>query len=104
MLPQIKEFEAWGLSKIAVRNIVVFFICCLIAAIGIMARVIHVLNAEKSEQYQKLVECKELVAVTVEKLKEEQLIRMDSFYRRQEITNNKLEKLNYQLYDLRKKR
>ncbi len=32
-LQQEKEFAAWGLSKLAIRNIVVFFFACLIGAV-----------------------------------------------------------------------
>ena len=45
-LQQSKEFAAWGLSKLAVRNIVVFFFACLISAVAYLFTENNRLNRE----------------------------------------------------------
>lgn len=71
--PQELEFQAWGLSKIAVRNIVVFFILTLLTAITILAKTIVVLNQEKQAVFEELIKCKDKGALKIEELKNENL-------------------------------
>lgn len=47
-LPQELEFIAWGLSKIAVRNIVIFFIITLMGAISALSWVVVLLFKENN--------------------------------------------------------
>ena len=76
VLLQTKEFEAWGLSKGAVRNIVVLFIVVLISGITTLFGVIirqderHRRQLERLEQLNR--ECYEEHRKTVERLKNEQ--------------------------------
>lgn len=102
MLPQQKEFKAWGLSSLAIRNIVVFFICCLITAIAYLARVVQVQDTHNHVLNDKLVQCNQLLTNKVELLKDQQIAQMDTFYRRQELTNKKLQQINTILLQLRK--
>ena len=71
--PQEMEFQAWGLSKIAVRNIVVFFILTLLAGISILGKTIIVLNQEKQALFDELIKCKDKGALKIEELKNENL-------------------------------
>lgn len=71
--PQELEFKAWGLSKIAVRNIVVFFILTLLTAITTLSRVVVALNDEKRETTRELLNCKDQNALKIEELKNENL-------------------------------
>lgn len=101
MLQQEKEFNAWGLSKIAVRNIVVFFICLLIMACGVLVRVAVVLDNQRRDSDNRLIECKELAIEAVTKFKDEQLDMMRNFYLRQDTINNRLESLQRKLKRLK---
>lgn len=67
------EFRAWGLSKIAVRNIVVFFILSLFVAIGSLARVIVSLSGELREANKQIMLAKEQTAEKIEALKNENI-------------------------------
>ena len=71
--PQEMEFKAWGLSKIAVRNIVVFFILTLLSGIGLLAKTVIVLNEEKAQVFNELLKCKDQGALKIEELKNENL-------------------------------
>lgn len=70
-LPQEAEFNAWGLSKIAVRNIVVFFILTLLVAISTLARVIVMQHKEVTDLHQQMLIEKDKSAQKIEQLKDE---------------------------------
>lgn len=71
--PQETEFRSWGLSKIAVRNIVVFFILTLLTAITTLSRVVVVQNKEKQDLFRELLKAKDQGALKIEELKNENL-------------------------------
>ena len=97
MLQQEKEFNAWGLSKIAIRNIVVFFICLLICACGVLGRVAIVLDQQRRDSDNRLIKCKELATEAVAKFKDEQIQQMREFYLRQDTINQRLNSLQRKL-------
>lgn len=81
MLQQEREFGAWGLSKFAVRNIVVFFITSLIAAVIVLYRANErlqdkVLSCEK-EQATRVQELERLHREGVQKLYQQMIERAD---------------------------
>ena len=81
MLQQEREFGAWGLSKFAVRNIVVFFITSLIAAVIVLYRANErlqdkVLSCEK-EQATRVQELERLHREVVQKLYQQMIERAD---------------------------
>jgi len=71
MLEQQKEFNAWGLSKLAIRNIVVFFIVAQMSAIGYLLRVVFVVEEKRERLEQALVKSKDDAAIKIEQLKKE---------------------------------
>jgi len=76
-LPQEMEFNAWGLSKIAVRNIVVFFILTLLTAIMALSRVIVTQHDQISELYKQQLIDKDRAAQKIEELKNETIKTVD---------------------------
>lgn len=76
-LEQQLEFDAWGLSKILVRNIVVGFIVCLLAAIGYLSATIRNKDAALKQAQGELVICKEDATRQVERLKDQQIKLME---------------------------
>lgn len=103
MLKQEQEFKAWGLSKIAVRNIVVFFFCLLISIIGVLARAYVLKDTERRESDLRLLECKELATEAVEKFKNEQLEQMGLLLMRQDSLGKRLNQLTQRLKKLQRK-
>lgn len=73
-LQQEKEFAAWGLSKLAIRNIVVFFFACLIATVVYLNQENNRLNREllkrSDEKTAKVEELKDQNFKTLLKLQE----------------------------------
>lgn len=76
-LEQEREFDAWGLSKLLVRNIVVGFIFALILAIVYLSATIRNKDAEKMKMQAELVMCKEDATKQVERLKDQQIKLME---------------------------
>jgi len=72
-LEQEKEFDAWGLSKILVRNIVVGFIVCLLLAIGYLSATIRAKDSAIEQARAELIACKEDATRKVEQLKDQQI-------------------------------
>lgn len=92
-MPQELEFKAWGISKIAVRNIVVFFIVCLISAIGFLSKVIVVQNDELNRVYRERLQDKDAEALKIEQLKNESLetlIKLNDIIVKQENIRNQI--------------
>ena len=78
-LQQEKEFAAWGLSKLAVRNIVVFFFACLIGTVVY-------LNQENNRLNRELLKSSVDKTATVERLKDENfktLLKLNSALEKQ---------------------
>ena len=102
--PQEREFQAWGLSKLAVRNIVVFFIICLISAMAIMARVIQAKDDEVRQVYRELIREKDAGAIKIEQLKNENLetlikindiiVKQDGIMRKIHAAKSRLKKIS----------
>lgn len=76
-LEQEREFDAWGLSKLLVRNIVVGFIFALMLAIVYLSAIIRNKDAEKMKMQAELVACKEDATKQVERLKDQQIKLME---------------------------
>ena len=81
MLQQQREFAAWGLTKIAVRNIVVFFITSLIASVIVLYRANDKLQERlvscEQEQAKKVGDLERLHIESVRELYEQMIERMD---------------------------
>lgn len=73
MLQQEKEFSAWGLSKIAIRNIVVFFIIVELLAIVSLVKIVLQQQVLRDLDKQQLIETKQDNANKIEQLKNEQI-------------------------------
>jgi hypothetical protein len=103
-LEQEKEFDAWGLSKILVRNIVVGFIICLLSAIGYLSATIRNKDSVNKQIQGELIICKEDATRQVERLKDQQIKLMEqisAIYEKQvevernvQATNKKLRNLD----------
>lgn len=76
MLQQEKEFKAWGLTRLAVRNIVVFFVIVETLAIIALSKVIIEQQRKHDEVQRVLVDTKERAAEKIEQLKNEQIETM----------------------------
>ena len=90
---QEQEFRAWGLSQIAVRNIVVFFIISLITAIGALSRVIVELANERKAVEAELIKSKDQAAIKIEQLKNENLetyLKLHELLQKQQRTDNEI--------------
>jgi len=74
---QEKEFDAWGLSKILVRNIVVGFIICLLSAIAYLSATIRTKESLNKQLQCELIICKEDATRQVERLKDQQIKLME---------------------------
>lgn len=81
MLQQQKEFEAWGLSKFAVRNIVIFFITSLVTAVIALYRANDQLQQRvvqcEREQAEKIAQLEAMHMQSVQKLYIEMIERSD---------------------------
>jgi len=91
--PQELEFRAWGLSKIAVRNIVVFFILTLLSAIGVLSKTIVFLHDKKEAVEQALIRSNEEKSKKIEELKNENLqtyLKLHEVLIKQEAINKEL--------------
>lgn len=73
MLKQEQEFKAWGLAKLAVRNIIIFFLIAETLAIVTLANVIVEQQRKHDETQHVLVQTKEQAAQKIEQLKNEQI-------------------------------
>lgn len=73
MLKQEQEFKAWGLTRLAVRNIVVFFLIVETLAIMALSKVIIEQQRKNDDIQRVLVETKERAADKIEQLKNEQI-------------------------------
>jgi len=103
---QEQEFRIWGLSKLAVRNIVVFFILTLLSAIGALAKVIVVIEGKREATEKALIESKEQAAVKVEELKNENLqtfIKLHEVLQKQERIREELQETRETLKTIQKR-
>lgn len=94
---QEQEFRIWGLSKLAVRNIVVFFILTLLSGIATLAKVIVVLDNKREMVEAALIRSKEQQAAKVEELKNENL---QTFLKLHEVLQ-KQEQIHQELFNAR---
>ena len=84
MLKQEQEFTAWGLSRLAVRNIVVFFILALFLTITVLWRQILVIQHQKDEAVKREILCKEESSRIIDALRKEQLAMLAQALERQQ--------------------
>lgn len=84
MLQQEKEFAAWGLSKLAVRNIIIFFFAVLLSIIGVLARVNLWLYQDKNEAERREAQCKDEAAQLINTLRLEQIEMLKQTMAKQE--------------------
>lgn len=104
MLKQELEFKAWGLSKLAVRNIVVFFLVAQMAGIAYLSKIIIELDDRRQNLQMQLVKSKEDTAAKVEQLKVEHAADLRRF---NEVVQKQLEfqqRLNTALTEMKKVR
>lgn len=73
MLKQEQEFKAWGLTRLAVRNIIVFFLIVETLAIVALSKVIIEQQKRNDDIQHVLVDTKERAANKIEQLKNEQI-------------------------------
>lgn len=84
MLQQEKEFSAWGLSKLAVRNIIIFFFAVLLTIIAALARISVWLYQEVKSAQLRETQCKDASAQTINALRVEQLEMLKTTMAKQE--------------------
>ncbi len=92
-IPQELEFRAWGLSRIAVRNIVVFFILTLLSAIGVLAKTIVFLHDKKEAVEHELIKINKEKSQKIEELKNENFqiyLKLQEVLIKQELINKEL--------------
>ena len=92
MLEQERYFKAWGLSKIALRNLILFFFSILLIAIAILSRVVVTLDQQKHEAVQQQIKCKEEMAQTIGGLLREQIQRLQQAMEKQDRIDEQLRK------------
>lgn len=92
MLEQERYFKAWGLSKIALRNLILFFFSILLIGIAILSRVIVTLDEQKHEAVQQQIKCKEEMAQTIDGLLREQIQRLQQAMEKQDKIEEQLKK------------
>ena len=104
MLNQELEFKAWGLSKLTIQNIVVFFFVAQMAGIGYLCKVIIELEASRQSLQTELVKSKDQTAAKIEQLKVEHAADLRRF---NEVVQKQLEfqqRLNSALTQMKKVR
>lgn len=92
MLEQERYFKAWGLSKIALRNLILFFFSILLIGIAILSRVVVTLDQQKHEAVQQQIKCKEEMAKTIDGLLREQIQRLQQAMEKQDKIDEQLRK------------
>lgn len=105
MLKQEQEFKAWGLARLAVRNIIVFFLIAETLAILALAKVIVEQQRKHDETQRVLVETKQRAADKIEQLKNEQIstIReMGKIIERQSELEHEISMMNSRLKKLKR--
>lgn len=102
MLKQEHEFNAWGLSKLAVRNIVVFFLLALILTITVLWREILVLRQEKDEATKREILCKEEASKIIDQLRKEQITMLSVALERQQKIEQEIRQAQEKLSKLRR--
>jgi len=73
MLQQEREFTAWGLSRVAIRNIIVFFIIVELLAIVALVKIVMSQQELREADKKQLVEAERNGAAKIEQLKNEQI-------------------------------
>ena len=99
-LQQSKEFAAWGLSKLAVRNIVVFFFACLIGTVVY-------LNQENNRLNRELLKRSDEKTAKVEELKNENfktLLKLQEAFQKQAEILARIQEAEREMKRLKKKK
>lgn len=84
MLQQEKEFAAWGLSKLAVRNIIIFFFAILLTATAALTRITVWLYQEAKAAERREMDCRNQSAEIINRLRVEQIDMLQKTMVRQE--------------------
>lgn len=92
MLEQEKYFKAWGLSKIALRNLILFFFSILLIAIAVLSRVVVSLDQQKHDAVLQQIKCKEELAQMIDTLLREQIERLQQAMDKQDRIDEQLRK------------
>lgn len=93
MLQQEKEFGAWGLSKLLIRNIVVAVILGLSGAITFLYFELKQSNREQERLMKEILVCNERATASVERFKNEQLKIYQKIIEEQREVAQKMEKM-----------
>lgn len=104
MLDQEKEYSAWGLSKIAVRNIVVFFLLTLMFTATVLWRENIRLQEERQKAVQREVQCKEEAARIIDLLRKEQIQMLTDAMNKQQKIEQEIEATQRRLAQLKRKK
>jgi len=101
MIKQEKEYIAWGLSRLAIRNIIVFFYAVMLFCIAALWQSLQIKEKEKDILNTLRVECERNARAEVMAVKEGERMRMEAYYRRVDSVRTEIEKLNYQARRIR---
>lgn len=104
MLDQEKEYNAWGLSKIAVRNIVVFFLLSLMFTVTILWRENIRLQDERQSAVLREIQCKEEAARIIDTLRKEQIQMLTDAIEKQDKIEQDIEATQRRLAQLKRKK
>lgn len=103
MLRQEQEFAAWGLSRLAIRNIILFFFAILLVIIAALCRVCVWLYHDKLEAERREAQGKDEAARMINTLRLEQIEMLKQAMSRQEKIEDGLEDAKEQLKRLVKR-
>ena len=106
MLQQEKEFAAWGLSRVAIRNIVVFFIIAELLAIGALSKIVLEQQKLRDQDKHELIKAKDEAALKIEQLKNEQIQSMqnlEAITDQQRDLDNKIRDLSVKVQRVKKR-
>jgi len=93
MLQQVKEFIAWGLSNIAIRNIIVFFFLVSFSAMAGMVNIIVSLHQQLDHAREREVKCKEEAQLFIDNIRREQIKVLEDAVKRQHNIEEKIVKM-----------
>lgn len=84
MLQQEKEFKAWGLSNLAIRNIILFFFAVLLTIIAALCRVVVWIYNDKLQAEAREIITKDQAAKIINDLRLEQITMLKEAMQRQD--------------------
>lgn len=105
MLDQVKEFNAWGLSKLAIRNIIVFFFLIeTVALVTLGKTIIHQQNLRERDRVLFMEKDNEK-AELVERLKNEQIAvirELNNAIQRQQSLETQIDRLGQRINKIKR--